>query len=107
MADPIKDRTITLPIAPGQAEILYLRSSAHPLTYSLVLRVRRGEDWVAVLSADNSHEGRPGVDTHHLHRYHQGVKQPAESLPFPVANANDAMVKVSAWMAEEWEDLSR
>jgi hypothetical protein len=103
--DAAKDRTITMPLAPGRAEIVYRRSSAHPVLYAIMLRVLKGDEMVTVASVDNSHE-RSGVDTHHLHRYIRNRKQPPEVLPFSVADTNDAMNKVIGWFADNWEDLA-
>jgi hypothetical protein len=105
--DPVKDRRLVLALEPGRAEILYLRSSTHPVLYAIVLRVDRGDGWQAVVSIDNSHEGRSGVDPHHLHRYADGQKQAPEPLPFPVTGTNDAMAQAIAWIADNWEDLAR
>jgi hypothetical protein len=106
LPDPLKDRELTLPIAPGRAEILYLRSSEHPLTYAIILRVMREGGWEAVLSVDNSHE-RADVDAHHVHRYARGAKLAPEPLPFHVDDTNDAMAKAIEWMADNWEELSQ
>lgn len=103
--DAEKDRTITLALAPGRAEIVYRRSSEHPVVYAIMLRVRKGDAMVTVVSIDNSHE-RSGVDTHHLHRYIRNQKQPPEPLPFSVRDTNDAMNKAIAWLADNWEDLA-
>ena len=34
-----------------------------------------------------------------------GEKQPAEPLPFEVADTNDAMAKVIGWLVENWTEL--
>lgn len=103
--DAEKDRTITLALAPGRAEIVYRRSSSHPVVYAIMLRVRTGDEMLTVASIDNSHD-RSGVDTHHLHRYIRNRKQPPEPLPFSVADTNDAMHKAIEWLADNWEDLA-
>ncbi|HET6506265.1 MAG TPA: hypothetical protein VFG42_05720 [Baekduia sp.] len=61
--DAEKDRIVTLALAPGRAEIVYRRSSEHPIVYAIMLRVRKSDRMVTVVSIDNSHE-RAGVDTH-------------------------------------------
>lgn len=105
MTDRAKDRRIILPLRPGVAEILYLRSSMRPLVYAVVLRRKSQGRWQAVVSIDNNHE-RAGVDSHHLHRYIGGEKQEPESLPFSVVDTNDAMSKAIQWLADNWEDLA-
>jgi hypothetical protein len=89
---------------PGEVEILYLRSSARPVRYAIVLRAVINDEWTAVASIDNSHE-RDGVDVHHLHRYVDGQKQPPEPLPFAATDANDAMIKAVDWLAENREEF--
>ncbi|HEY8584590.1 MAG TPA: hypothetical protein VIL49_16640 [Capillimicrobium sp.] len=86
-------------------DILYVRSSDHPTEYAIVLREKIDGEWVGVLCADNSHEGRAGVDEHHLHHYTQEGKSDPEPLPFAVRDTNDAMFKVIDWMTENWESL--
>lgn len=78
-----------------------------------MLRVFDGDDWTAVVSADNAHDDH-AVAVHHMHRYGlKGQKLAAEPLPFrvPETNANgdtnEAMVKIIEWMTENWEDLAR
>lgn len=46
--DHEKDREQILPIVLGEAEIIYRRTSVHPVTYALILRVRHADQWIAV-----------------------------------------------------------
>lgn len=69
------------------------------------LQVRGAKGWETRLVADNSHADRH-VDEHHCHRYLEGQKQPAEPLPFSIADTNDAMAKVIDWFAENWTELT-
>jgi hypothetical protein len=103
--DPDKDRGVILPLVFGQAEILYLRSSTHPVKYAIVLRINRDGEWKTAVVVDNSHEGRPDVDANHMHRYLDDQKQPPEPLPFPAVDANEAMFKAIDWMTDNWEDF--
>lgn len=77
------------------------------MEYALLLQKRSTAGWRTVLVADNSHEGKQysDIDEHHYHRYVGGEKQPAEPLPFPVVDTNDAMAKVMQWFKSEWEEL--
>jgi len=95
---------VTFPIVPDLVEILYM-SGSHDDEYAIVLRVRRGTEWDAIASVDNSHE-RAGVDAHHLHRYAGGVKGDPQPLPFAVVDSRDARAKVIRWMTDNWEELS-
>jgi hypothetical protein len=101
-----KDRESVHPV-PGtdDAQIVYLRSSARPVEYAIMLQVRGVEGWETQVVADNSHSDRH-VDEHHWHRYLDGQKQPAEPLPFAVSDSNDAMAKVIRWLAENWTELT-
>ena len=101
-----KDRESVHPV-PGtdDAQIVYLRSSARPVEYAIMLQVRGAENWETRLVADNSHADRH-VDEHHWHRYLEGEKQPAEPLPFAVSGTNDAMAKLIRWLADNWTELT-
>jgi hypothetical protein len=100
-----KDRESVHPVAgTGDVQIVYRRSSARPIEYAILLQVRSPRGWTTRIVADNSHADRH-VDEHHCHRYRGGEKQPAEPLPFQVANTNDAMAKVISWLAENWTEL--
>lgn len=88
--------------------IFYLRSSARPVEYALLLQRWETTGWKTVIVADNSHkEGHKeeGIGEHHCHRYFGDEKQPAESLPFQVTDTNDAMAKVMQWFKAEWREL--
>jgi hypothetical protein len=101
-----KDRESAHPIAGTEdAQIVYRRSNARPVEYAILLQVRRAKGWETRIVAGNSHADRH-VDEHHWHRYLDGKKQPAEPLPFRVANTNDAMAKVIDWLAENWTELT-
>jgi hypothetical protein len=85
-----------------------MRSTAHPVEYAILLQRRAEDDWETVVGVDNSHEGErrnQDVDDHHCHVYSGGAKQSPESLPFNVADTNDAMAKAIRWFADEWEEL--
>lgn len=88
-----------------EAQIVYRRSSARPVEYAIMLQVRGTSGWETRVVADNSHADRH-VDEHHCHRYLGSQKQPAEPLPFSVADTNDAMAKVIDWFAENWTELT-
>lgn|GEM_PF-3432083 len=74
------------------------------MEYAILLQVHGAKGWETRLVADNSHADRH-VDEHHFHRHVGGKKQPAEPLPFAVADTNDAMAKVIGWFAEDWREL--
>ena len=102
-----KDREIVLQIS-EQVRIVYMRSSAYPYEYAVMLQTHNGEGWETKIIADNSHEGErrdESVDDHHCHRYADGKKRSPESLPFKVSDANEAMAKAIEWFADEWEEL--
>lgn len=87
--------------------IVYLRSSARPVEYALLLQRRVPSGWKTAIVADNSHEGRrKDAGEHHCHRYVNDKKQPPESLPFNVIDSNDAMAKVIRWFKSEWKELT-
>lgn len=88
-----------------EAQIVYRRSSARPVEYAIMLQVRAPSGWETRVVADNSHADRH-VDEHHRHRYLGSQKQPAEPLPFSVADTNDAMAKVIDWFVENWTELT-
>jgi hypothetical protein len=101
-----KDRESVHPIAGTDgAQIVYRRSSARPVEYAILLQVRGAKSWETRFVADNSHADQH-VDEHHCHRYLEGQKQPAEPLPFSVADTNDTMAKVIDWFAENWTELT-
>lgn len=100
-----KDRESVHPvIGADDAQIVYLRSSARPVEYAIMLQTRGAEGWETQVVADNSHVDRH-VDEHHWHRYLDGEKQLAEPLPFAVSDTNDAMAKIIRWLAENWTEL--
>lgn len=100
-----KDRESVHPIAgTDDVQIVYRRSSARPVEYAILLQVRGAKGWETRIVADNSHADRH-VDEHHCHRYLESEKQPAEPLPFEVADTNDAMAKIIGWFAENWTEL--
>jgi hypothetical protein len=100
-----KDRESVHPVAGTEdVQIVYRRSSARPVEYAILLQVRTAKGWETRIVADNSHADRH-VDEHHWHRYLEGEKQAEESLPFQVADANDAMAKVIRWFADNWTKL--
>lgn len=96
-----------LPIS-ATVRIVYMRSSAYPYEYAVMLQIHNGGGWETMIVADNSHEGErrdDAVDDHHCHRYADGQKQSPESLPYTATDANDAMAKAIRWFADEWEEL--
>lgn len=86
------------------AQIVYRRSSARPIEYAILLQVHTPGGWETRIVADNSHVDRH-VDEHHCHRYLDGEKQLAESLPFEVSDTNDAMARIIEWFGESWSEL--
>lgn len=101
-----KDRESVHPIVgTDDAQIVYRRSSTQPVEYAILLQIRGAKGWDTRAAADNSHADRH-VDEHHYHRYLEGQKQPAEPLPFSIADTNDAMAKVIGWLAENWTELT-
>lgn len=105
---PAMDLEYTLDFALDRAQVLCRQSSDYPNVYAFMLRVRRAENWQTVVSIDNNHP-REGVPRHHLHRYTNGRKGPAQQLPFDVArpdDVNDAMDKALDWMIANWEELA-
>jgi hypothetical protein len=107
--DPPLDRERRMPLdGLPAADIIYRRSSkAPPFVYACVLRVADANGKMqAVAVIDNRHE-RPGVDTHHLHRYAQGVRQDPEPLPYEIRSNNSAAGQAIAWLADHREDLTR
>jgi hypothetical protein len=104
---PPKDREAILPIT-DEVQIVYLRSSARPIEYAVMLQKRDSDGWKTVMVVDNSHEGErrdTSVDEHHCHRYIGDSKRSPESLPFEVVDTNDAMAKAISWFADDWEGL--
>lgn len=105
---PVKDREAFIDLEDDDVRIVYLRSSARPVEYAILLQKAEPESWKTVMVADNSHkEGHreEGICEHHCHRYIADEKQPAESLPFSVTSTNDAMAKVIQWFEAEWKEL--
>ncbi|MDQ2676380.1 MAG: hypothetical protein M3Y34_06180 [Actinomycetota bacterium] len=102
-----KYREIIFPMT-EDVQILYMRSSARPVEYVVMLQMRDGDGWKTVLSVDNSHEAErrdTSVDDHHCHRYIGDKKRSPEPLPFAVVDTNDAMAKAIQWFADDWEAL--
>ena len=63
-----KDRESVHPISGAEnAQIVYLRSSARPVEYAIMLQIRGAKGWETRVVADNSHVDRH-VDEHHWHR---------------------------------------
>lgn len=106
---PTKDRGIPIYLGDrAKARILYLRSSARPVEYAVLLQRLEVAGWKTLIVADNSHkEGHreEGIGEHHCHRYVDDEKQPAQPLPFPVTDTNDAMAKVIQWFEDDWKEL--
>jgi hypothetical protein len=101
-----KDRESIHPVSGADdVQIVYLRSSARPVEYAIMLQIRGAKGWETRLVADNSHVDRH-VDEHHWHRYLDGKKQPAEPLPFAISDTNDAMARIICWLAENWTELT-
>ena len=81
-------------------QIVYERSSAHPIGYAITLRVRRRGGWRTVHLFDNAH----GVEEHHEHRYVGDVKQPPCITRGPV---NAAMAAAMQKLETQWPELVR
>jgi hypothetical protein len=96
---PIKDRLDVRELA-DDVQIVYERSSAHPIAYAITLRVRRAGSWRTVHLYDNAH----GVEEHHEHRYVGDVKQPPRIRRGPV---NAAMAAAMQSLEAQWPELVR
>lgn len=67
---PRKDRTIHIPVAAG-VEVVYYRSSTHPIEYAITLRIVHEGTWHTIFLVDNAHS----PEEHHAHPYIGDCKQ--------------------------------
>lgn len=94
----MKDRRWVVELERERVEILYERSSAHPLEYAIVLRVRRQGRWFAVRTFDNAHT----PEEHHEHAYVRDEKQTPAVAHGPV---NDGMHAAEFKVRANWRDI--
>lgn len=60
-----KDRESIHPVSGTEdAQIVYLRSSARPVEYAIMLQIREAEGWETRVVADNSHVDRHVDEPH-------------------------------------------
>ena len=102
-----KDRESVHPV-PGtdDAQIVYLRSSARPVEYAIMLQIRGAEGWETggswrtTPTATGTLTSTIGTATLTARSNRQS---PFRSL---VSDSNDAMAKVIRWLAENWTELT-
>lgn len=84
----------------GDVRIVVERSSAHPMTYAVMLVVKRGSAWRTVRTFDNSHD----VEEHHDHGYVGSEKQ---DPTITHGDPNDALGAALLKLRQEWADIVR
>lgn len=79
-------------------EVLFERSSARPIVYAIVLRVKRDGRWHTVRTFDNAHS----PEEHHEHAY---VRDEKQEPTVTHGSIDDAMHAADLKIRANWRDI--